>query len=162
MDGSRRTSRSHGGGRPSYKEESGSDDNKDDEEGSDEDEKEMYQEEPKAKTQKSRDETPRKKKSAPAEVPAAEDPQKRRLKRLERKITASGGEKLSTEELMETNTFQRFTRLVENIFDATEDVDLSGNPNQDDDADVPQEAMIPKQQLHDLCAEAAKLKVLFF
>jgi len=61
---------------------------------------------------------------------------------------------------METSTYQRFTRLVENIFDATEDADLHAAADVDEDADVPQEAMIPKQQLHDLCAEAAKLKVV--
>ena len=33
--------------------------------------------------------------------------------------------KLSTEELMETNTYQRFTRLVKHIIDATEDADLN-------------------------------------
>lgn len=66
---------------------------------------------------------------------------------------------MSTEELMETGTYQRFTRIVEHIFDATEDVDLNAPTNMDGDADVQQEAMISKQQLHELCAEAAKLKV---
>ena len=93
---------------------------------------------------------------------SALSPQKKKLKRLERKVVSNSGvEKLSAEELMETNTYQRFTRLVENIFDATEDADLTHTTNSrdaDEDADLPPEAMIPKQQLHDLCAEAAKLK----
>jgi len=84
---------------------------------------------------------------------------KKKLKRLERKIVSNDEEKFSIEELMETNTYQRFTRLVENIFDATEDADLNATADLDNDTDAPQEAMIPKQQLHELCAEAAKLKV---
>ena len=129
-----------------------------------------FKEEEKPKV-KVRGESPRKRKSAatvpvsippaPADVPDEEAVvQKKKLKRLERKITTNTGEKLSTEELMETSTYQRFTRLVENIFDATEDADLHAAADVDDDADVPQEAMIPKQQLHDMCAEAAKLKVV--
>ena len=87
-------------------------------------------------------------------------PKQRKIKRLERKVaTCDEFNKMSIEELMETNTFQRFTRLVENVFDATEDADLNALQDVDPDADVPPEAMIPKQQLHDLCAEAAKLKV---
>ena len=97
--------------------------------------------------------------AAPSEATEAPVP-KKKIKRLERSVVADES-KLSTEELMETGTYQRFTRIVEHIFDATEDVDLNAPTDMDGDGDVPQEAMIPKQQLHELCAEAAKLKVNF-
>ena len=165
-----RSSRNHHSGRPSYKEESGTDEDDtaepEEEENSDSDE---YKEEEKPKVKvkdKDKDkerETPRKRKSGDtAAVVPTEDAvvvPKKKLKRLERKIVSNDEEKFSIEELMETNTYQRFTRLVENIFDATEDADLNGTADLDNDTDIPQEAMIPKQQLHDLCAEAAKLKV---
>jgi cohesin loading factor subunit SCC2 len=111
-------------------------------------------------------ETPRKRKSTGGEVTTPNNDEvapapKKKLKRLERKVVHDEG-KLNAEELMETNTFQRFTRLVEHIFDATEDADLNAPADLDNDTDIPQEAMIPKQQLHDLCAEAAKLKVYFY
>jgi len=164
-----RSSRNHHSGRPSYKEESGTDEDDtaepEEEENSDSDE---YKEEEKPKVKvkdKDKDkerETPRKRKSGDtAAVVPTEDAvvvPKKKLKRLERKIVSNDEEKFSIEELMETNTYQRFTRLVENIFDATEDADLNGTADLDNDTDIPQEAMIPKQQLHDLCAEAAKLK----
>lgn len=125
-------------------------------------EEKPIQEETKPKVKVRKEETPRKRKST-GEVVTGNDEvtpaPKKKFKRLERKITHEEG-KLSAEELMETNTFQRFTRLVEHIFDATEDADLNAPADLDNDTDIPQEAMIPKQQLHDLCAEAAKLKVL--
>ena len=34
-------------------------------------------------------------------------------------------EKLSSEEIMESNVYQRFNRAVEKIFDNTEDIDLN-------------------------------------
>nr|CAD7424434.1 unnamed protein product [Timema monikensis] len=80
-----------------------------------------------------------------------------KLRKVERKLIPVV-EKLSTEELMETNTYLRFNRSIEAIFDNSEDLDL--NMEQDDDADVPPEALIPKYQLQELCSEAAKLKTL--
>ena len=119
----------------------------------------------KTKSRKTDEAAPRKRKStgdatpssASAETSEAPAP-KKKLKRLERSVVQDES-KMSTEELMETGTYQRFTRIVEHIFDATEDVDLNAPTNMDGDADVQQEAMISKQQLHELCAEAAKLKV---
>lgn len=49
---------------------------------------------------------------------------KTKLRKLERKLVPVL-EKLSVEELMETNTYQRFSRSIEKIFDNTEDLDLS-------------------------------------
>ncbi|KAK3884098.1 hypothetical protein Pcinc_011609 [Petrolisthes cinctipes] len=78
-------------------------------------------------------------------------------KRIERKLVPQM-EKLSVEELMETNVYQRFNRAAEKIFDNTEDLDL--NAEIEEDGDVPQEYLIPKYELTDLCSEAAKLKSL--
>ncbi|XP_034230674.1 nipped-B-like protein [Thrips palmi] len=82
---------------------------------------------------------------------------KTKLRKVERKL-APAAEKLSVEELMETNTYQRFSRSIDLVFDNTEDLDL--NTEMEDDADVPPEALIPKYQLQELCGEAAKLKNL--
>jgi cohesin loading factor subunit SCC2 len=89
-------------------------------------------------------ETPRKKKSTGCEVTTPFNDEvtpapKKKLKRLERKITHEEG-KLNAEELMETNTFQKFTRLVQHLFDATEDADLNAQVNMDNNTDIPQEA----------------------
>ena len=49
---------------------------------------------------------------------------KTKLRKVERKL-APAAEKLSVEELMETNTYQRFSRSIEMVFDNTEDLDLN-------------------------------------
>ncbi len=169
-------SRNHSSGRPSYKEDSDSDGGGRGKgsvvakpvEPVKEQKPVVEESKPKVKVRKEdKDrETPRKRKSTGGEVTTPTNDEvapapKKKLKRLERKIIHDEG-KLNAEELMETNTFQRFTRLVEHIFDATEDADLNAPADLDNDTDIPQEAMIPKQQLHDLCAEAAKLKVSFY
>ncbi|XP_069694432.1 nipped-B-like protein A [Periplaneta americana] len=82
---------------------------------------------------------------------------KTKLRKLERKLVPVL-EKLSIEELMETNTYQRFNRSIEMVLENTEDLDVT--TELDEEADVPAEAMIPKYQLQDLCGEAAKLKAL--
>ncbi|BES94983.1 unnamed protein product [Nesidiocoris tenuis] len=64
-------------------------------------------------------------------------------------------EKLSVDELMETNTYQRFIKSIERIFEDVEDIDLVMDMGED--ADCPSEALISKYQLQDLCSEAAKL-----
>ncbi|CAN8012156.1 unnamed protein product [Ixodes pacificus] len=65
---------------------------------------------------------------------------------------------LSAEELMESNTYQRFSRTVEAIFDSMEDLDLT--QELDDEVGCPPEALVPAPLLRDLCNEAAKLKIL--
>ncbi|XP_068082252.1 nipped-B-like protein isoform X2 [Anabrus simplex] len=82
---------------------------------------------------------------------------KTKLRKVERKLVPVL-EKLSNEELMETNTYQRFNRSIEIIFENTEDLDLTAD--MDMEADTPPEALIPKYQLQDICSEAAKLKTL--
>lgn len=49
---------------------------------------------------------------------------KTKLRKVERKLVPVI-EKLSVEELMETNTYQRFNKTLEKIFNNTEDVDLA-------------------------------------
>ncbi|XP_049783352.1 nipped-B-like protein [Schistocerca cancellata] len=88
------------------------------------------------------------------EVPFTPKP---KLRKVERKLVPVL-EKLSVEELMETNTYQRFNRSIELIFENTEDLDLT--TDFDTEADTPPEVLIPKYQLQDLCSEAAKLKTL--
>ncbi|PNF24471.1 Nipped-B-like protein [Cryptotermes secundus] len=82
---------------------------------------------------------------------------KTKLRKVERKLVPVL-EKLSIEELMETNTYQRFNRSIEVVLENTEDLDVTAEL--DEEADAPAEAMIPKYQLQDLCSEAAKLKTL--
>lgn len=84
-------------------------------------------------------------------------PTKPKIRKIEKKLVPVLA-KLSIEELMETNTYQRFNSTIETIFENTEDA-LS-IADMEDDGDVPPEMLIPKYQLHDLCTEAAKLKVL--
>ncbi|XP_076249024.1 nipped-B cohesin loading factor [Calliopsis andreniformis] len=84
-------------------------------------------------------------------------PSKPKIRKIEKKLVPVLA-KLSVEELMETNTYQRFNTTIETIFENTEDV--ATNAELDDDGDVPPELLIPKYQLHDLCTEAAKLKAL--
>lgn len=65
---------------------------------------------------------------------------------------------LSAEELMESNTYQRFSRTVEAIFDSMEDLDLT--QELDDEVGCPPEALVTASLLRELCNEAAKLKIL--
>ncbi|XP_017893232.1 nipped-B-like protein B [Ceratina calcarata] len=84
-------------------------------------------------------------------------PLKPKIRKVEKKLVPVLA-KLSVEELMETNTYQRFNTTIETIFENTEDV--AANAELEDDGDVPPEWLIPKYQLQDLCVEAAKLKGL--
>ncbi|CAB3386176.1 Hypothetical predicted protein [Cloeon dipterum] len=85
-----------------------------------------------------------------------ESPRKK-IRRIERKLVPVI-QKLTTDELMESNTYQRFSKCVDLIFENTEDLDL--NAEFEEDMDVPSEALIPKYQLQDLYSEAAKLKTM--
>uniref|UniRef100_T1I4R0 Nipped-B protein n=1 Tax=Rhodnius prolixus TaxID=13249 RepID=T1I4R0_RHOPR len=96
-------------------------------------------------------------KSKEEEKPNEQDLPKPKLRKVERRIIPTA-EKLSVEELMETNTYQRFNRSMEKIFEDVEDVDIMAEIG--DEGDCPCEALIPKYQLQDLCGEAAKLNTL--
>jgi cohesin loading factor subunit SCC2 len=47
---------------------------------------------------------------------------KPKLRKVERKFVPAV-EKLSVEELMETNTYQKFNKCIEKVFESTEEVD---------------------------------------
>lgn len=47
---------------------------------------------------------------------------KTKVRKVERKLVPVV-EKLSIEELMETNTYQKFNKCIEKVFDSTEEVD---------------------------------------
>ncbi|XP_055932716.1 nipped-B-like protein A, partial [Argiope bruennichi] len=67
-------------------------------------------------------------------------------------------EPMSIEDLMDSNTYQHFSRIVDNIFDAMADVDFTTAI--DEDAECATEVLIPLPQLQELSNEAAKLKRL--
>ncbi|KAK0173665.1 hypothetical protein PV328_006828 [Microctonus aethiopoides] len=84
-------------------------------------------------------------------------PIKPKIRKIEKKLVPVLA-KLSVDELMETNTYQRFNMTIDTIFENTED--SATMADLEDDGDVPAEMLIPKYQLNDLCREAAKLKSL--
>ncbi|XP_026815896.1 nipped-B-like protein isoform X1 [Rhopalosiphum maidis] len=81
---------------------------------------------------------------------------KPKLRKVERKFVPAV-EKLSVEELMETNTYQKFNKCIEKVFESTEEVDTLLDFGEND---IPPEALIPKYVLQELCSESAKLKTL--
>jgi hypothetical protein len=52
------------------------------------------------------------------------DSPKKKIRKIERKLVPVV-QKLSTDELMESNTYQRFSQCVDLIFENTEDLDLN-------------------------------------
>ena len=73
---------------------------------------------------------------------------KKVTKKLERKLIPMVP-KFDVEELMESNTFHRFNKTVELIFDNMEEVNMEelGGDNPEEGADLPPEILIPKYQL---------------
>ncbi|GIY52104.1 nipped-B-like protein [Caerostris darwini] len=67
-------------------------------------------------------------------------------------------EPLSIEDLMDSNTYQHFSRTVDVIFDSMTDIDFTTAI--DEDAECSGEILIPLHQLQELSNEAAKLKRL--
>ncbi|GBO38522.1 Nipped-B-like protein, partial [Araneus ventricosus] len=67
-------------------------------------------------------------------------------------------EPMSIEDLMDSNTYQHFSRIVDTIFDSMADVDFAAAI--DEDAECATEVLIPLHQLQELSNEAAKLKRL--
>ena len=84
-------------------------------------------------------------------------PSKPKIRKYEKKLVPVLA-KLSVEELMESNTYQRFNSTIDTVFENTEDA--ANMTDEDEDGDVPQELLIQKYQLQELCTEAAKLKAL--
>ncbi|KAH7968220.1 hypothetical protein HPB52_007033 [Rhipicephalus sanguineus] len=91
---------------------------------------------------------------APAPPPVREKPKVKPKKVRKEPVPTP----LSAEELMESNTYQRFSRTTESIFDSMEDLDLT--QELDDEVGCPPEALVSASSLRQLCNEAAKLKIL--
>ncbi|GBM90286.1 Nipped-B-like protein [Araneus ventricosus] len=97
------------------------------------------------------------KEDTPPETPIASSSKVKKLKSKKVKKEFAS-EPLSVEDLMDTNTYQHFSRTVDAIFDSMEDIDFSAVI--DEDAECAAEVLIPLNQLQDLSNEAAKLKRL--
>ncbi|CAG4981013.1 unnamed protein product [Parnassius apollo] len=67
-------------------------------------------------------------------------------------------EMLSVDELMETNTYQRFSKLIDGVFETIDDDIII--TDEMDGTDIPEDLLLPRYQLQELCSEAAKLKNL--
>ncbi|KAL4710687.1 hypothetical protein ACJJTC_004332 [Scirpophaga incertulas] len=67
-------------------------------------------------------------------------------------------EMLSVDELMETNTYQRFSRLIETVFETIDDDIII--TDEMEGTDIPEDLLLQRYQLQELCSEAAKLKNL--
>ncbi|KAL0131860.1 hypothetical protein PUN28_003013 [Cardiocondyla obscurior] len=125
-------------------------------------ERQVQREKEKAERRKSEDKGRRRKRITDEEEEddkrdSSYSPTKPKIRKIEKKLVPVLA-KLSVEELMETNTYQRFNSTIETIFENTEDI--TANADLEDDGEVLPEMLIPKYQLHDLCIEAAKLKSL--
>ncbi|XP_030756621.1 nipped-B protein [Sitophilus oryzae] len=81
---------------------------------------------------------------------------KPKLRRVERKFVPVL-QKLSTEELMESNTYVRFNKSVEHVLRSGEDIDFSEIAADDM---IQDEHLLSRSIMSELCTEAAKLKVL--
>ncbi|GBP81715.1 Nipped-B protein [Eumeta japonica] len=82
---------------------------------------------------------------------------KPKLRKVERRLVPVI-EMLSVDELMETNTYQKFNKLIDAVFDAIDDDILI--TDEMEATDIPEELLLQRYQLQELCAEAAKLKNL--
>ncbi|CAH2073941.1 unnamed protein product, partial [Iphiclides podalirius] len=67
-------------------------------------------------------------------------------------------EMLSVDELMETNTYQRFSKLIDAVFETIDDDVII--TDEMEGTDIPEDLLLPRYQLQELCSEAAKLKNL--
>ncbi|XP_063378553.1 nipped-B-like protein [Cydia fagiglandana] len=80
-----------------------------------------------------------------------------KLRKVERRLVPVL-EMLSVDELMETNTYQRFNKLIETVFETIEDDIIV--TDEMEGTDIPEDLLLPRYQLQELCTEAAKLKNL--
>ncbi|KAI8434987.1 hypothetical protein MSG28_003433 [Choristoneura fumiferana] len=80
-----------------------------------------------------------------------------KLRKVERRLVPVL-EMLSVDELMETNTYQRFNKLIETVFESIEDDIIV--TDEMEGTDIPEDLLLPRYQLQELCSEAAKLKNL--
>ncbi|XP_044741697.1 nipped-B-like protein A [Chrysoperla carnea] len=82
---------------------------------------------------------------------------KPKLRKVERRFVPVL-EKLSIEELMETNTYVRFSRSIDNVLKNVDETYFERR--NDDDVMLSEEPLISRYQLQEVCSEAAKLKTL--
>ncbi|KAJ0180531.1 hypothetical protein K1T71_003935 [Dendrolimus kikuchii] len=80
-----------------------------------------------------------------------------KLRKVERRLVPVL-EMLSVDELMETNTYQRFNKLIESVFETIDDDVII--TDEMEGTDIPEDLLLPRYQLQELCSEAAKLKNL--
>ncbi|XP_063406097.1 nipped-B-like protein A isoform X2 [Mytilus trossulus] len=69
-------------------------------------------------------------------------------------------QELSIEELLDSPTFKKFSSCIETIFDSAEDVNFGSLDPNDEETEIPEETLIAKSTLAELCGEAAKLKTM--
>ncbi|XP_044256313.1 nipped-B-like protein [Tribolium madens] len=81
---------------------------------------------------------------------------KPKLRRVEKKFVPVL-EKLSQEELMETNTYLRFNKSIEHVLKSAEDIDINEIA---EDGIIQEEYLMSRVVMQELCTEAAKLKIL--
>ncbi|CAG9855417.1 unnamed protein product [Phyllotreta striolata] len=81
---------------------------------------------------------------------------KPKLRRVEKKFVPVL-EKLSQEELMETNTYHKFNKSIEHILRSVEDIDIT---KIGEEGMIQEEGLLNRSVMQELCTEAAKLKIL--
>ncbi|CAG9828593.1 unnamed protein product [Diabrotica balteata] len=81
---------------------------------------------------------------------------KPKLRRVEKKFVPVL-EKLSQEELMETNTYHKFNKSIEHVLRSGEDIDVA---DIGEDGMIQEEYLLGRNVMQELCTEAAKLKIL--
>lgn len=69
-------------------------------------------------------------------------------------------QELSIEELLDSPTFKKFSSCTETILDSAEDVNFGSLDPNDEETEIPEETLVPKSTLSELCGEAAKLKTM--
>jgi len=85
---------------------------------------------------------------------------KKVTKKVERKVLPVA-RKLDADELMESNNFKRFNKVMESIFDAAEEVNMAElDVDGEEEKEIPTELLVPKYQASELASEASKLKSL--
>ncbi|CAH1960755.1 unnamed protein product [Acanthoscelides obtectus] len=82
--------------------------------------------------------------------------EKPKLRKVEKKFVPVL-EKLSLEELMETNTYHRFNKSIEHILRSSEDIDVTEIA---EDGMIQEDYLLSRSTMQELCTEAAKLKNL--
>uniref|UniRef100_A0AAY4E5F7 Nipped-B protein n=1 Tax=Denticeps clupeoides TaxID=299321 RepID=A0AAY4E5F7_9TELE len=89
--------------------------------------------------------------------PSMSDIAKKLKKKEKQKRRKAYEPKLTSEEMMDSSTFKRFSASLDNILDNLDDVDFTALANDDE---IPQELLLGKHQLSELASESAKIKAM--